>query len=167
MTTFFKPAMTLMARLHFGLKFAVSGLTVFALLIYMGIVHVHTLNERAAQLQSERAAVSLMALLVDWNKALIESRRITITASAGDESVRQRFNQNAAAVDKKLAEIEISVTRSKSMFDMSKEVKGIRDGWLELQKNINALPVDADFAQKAFAAHAQIRIAAIVAPDIG
>ncbi len=154
MKKIFKPAMRLMARLHFGLKFTVSGLTVFALLIYMGFLHVYTLNERVTQLQSERAAVSLMALLVDWNKALIDSRRITITAAAGDESVRQRFNLNAASVDKKLLEIESAVAHVKPMFDMGKEIKGIRDGWLELQKNINALPVDDQFAQKAFAAHA-------------
>lgn len=154
MKTLFNPAIELMHRLAFGLKFAVSGVVVFALLIYVGVLQIRTLNERAAQLQSERAAASLMALLVDWNKVLIDSRRITITAQAGDESVRQRFKQNAAAVDKKLSEIEAEIERVKPMFDMGKEVKAIREGWTELQKKVDGLPVDGEFAQKAFAAHA-------------
>jgi methyl-accepting chemotaxis protein len=95
-----------------------------------------------------------MTLLVEWNKVLIESRRIAITAATGDESVHQRFRQNAAVVDKKLAEIEAAVERAKPQFDMSRDVKGIRDGWVELQKKMDALPVDAEFTQKAFATHA-------------
>jgi methyl-accepting chemotaxis protein len=154
MKSFFAPAVALMGRLRFGLKFALSGTVVFALLLYVGFLQVHSLNERVNMLNSERAAVSLMAHLVEWNKVLIESRRIAITATAGDETVRQRFKQQAAVVDHKLAEIEAEVQRIKPLFDMSKEVEGLRNGWLELQKKVDALPVDRDFAQKAFAAHA-------------
>ena len=154
MRSFFRPAVALMSRFHFGLKFTISGLVVFALLIYVGLAQVRALHERASALQSERAAASLMTLLVEWNKVLIDSRRIAITAAVGDESVRQRFKQNAALVDKKLAEIEAAVEHVKPQFDMSKEVKGMRDGWAELQQKVDALPVDADFSQKAFAAHA-------------
>lgn len=154
MRSLFSPAVALMSRFNFGLKFAISGLVVFALLIYVGMLQVRTLHDLANKLQSERTATSMMTLLVEWNKVLIESRRIAITAVAGDESVRQRFKQNAALVDKKLAEIEAAVERVKPQFDMSKEVKGIRDGWVELQKTVDALPVDAEFPQKAFAAHA-------------
>ncbi len=143
-----------MSRFRFGYKFAVSGLIVFTLLIYVGMLQIRILNERATQLQSERAATSVMALLVDWNKVLIESRRITITAPSGDDSVRQRFQQNAASVDKKLSEIEAAIERVKPIFDMSKEVSALREGWVELQKKVNALPVDGEFSQKAFAAHA-------------
>jgi hypothetical protein len=64
------------------------------------------------------------------------------------------FLVSVASVDKKLSEIEAEVERVKPMFNMGKEVKGIRDGWLELQKKIDALPVDGGFAQNAFAAHA-------------
>ena len=153
MKSLFSPAVALMGRLRFGLKFALSGMVVFALLLYVGFLRVHSLNERVAMLNSERAAVSLMAHLVEWNKVLIESRRIAITATAGDETVRQRFKQQAAVVDHKLAEIEAEVQRIKPLFDMSKEVGGLRDGWQELQKKVDALPVDRDFPQKAFAAH--------------
>lgn len=154
MKSLFIPAIALMSKFKFGLKFMVSGVVVFALLIYVGIVQIHDLDRRVKQLTSEREAVSMMALLVDWNKALIESRKITITSAAGDESVRQRFNQHASAVDQKLGQIEASVEHAKPTFDMSKEVKEMRDGWNELQKKIAALPIDGEFAQKAFAAHA-------------
>jgi hypothetical protein len=142
-----------MGRLRFGLKFALSGLVVFTLLLYTGFLQVNSLHQRVNMLKSERAAVSLMVHLVEWNKVLIESRRIAITAAPGDEAVRQRFKQQAAVVDRKLAEIEGEIRRVKPFFDMSKEAKGLRDGWLELQKKVDALPVDRDFAQKAFAAH--------------
>ena len=153
MNSFFSPAVALMGRLRFGLKFTISGLVVFALLLYMGFLQVSSLHQRVSTLDSERAAMSLMAYLVEWNKVLIESRRIVITAAAGDETVRQRFRQQAAVVDRKLAEIEAEVAHVKPFFDLSKEVSGLRDGWLELQKKVDALPVDGDFAKKAFAAH--------------
>ncbi len=153
MNSFFSPAVALMGRLRFSLKFVLSGLVVFALLLYMGFLQVSSLHQRVSMLDSERAAVSLMAHLVEWNKVLIESRRIAITAAAGDETVRQRFKQQAAVVDRKLAEIEAEVARVKPFFDLSKEVNGLRGGWLELQKKVDALPVDGDFAKKAFAAH--------------
>ncbi len=154
MTSFFSPAVILMRRLRFSLKFTLSGLVLFALLLYMGFLQVNALHHRVRSLESERAAVSLMAHLVEWNKVLIESRRIAISAAPGDEAVRQRFKQQAAVVEHKLVEIEGEVERVKPFFDMSKEVKGLRDGWQELQKKVDALPVDRDFAQKAFAAHA-------------
>ena len=153
MSSFFFPAVALMERLRFSLKFALAGFVVFALLLYMGLIQVTTLHQRVSTLDSERAAVSLMAHLVEWNKVLIESRRIAITAAPGDETVRQRFKQQAAVVDRKLGEIEAEVVRVKPFFDLSKEVKGLRDGWLELQKKVDALPVDGDFAKKSFAAH--------------
>jgi methyl-accepting chemotaxis protein len=153
MNSFFSPAAALMGRLRFGLKFTLAGLVIFTLVIYMGIAQISTLHERVRTLESERAAVSLMAHLVEWNKVLIESRRIAITAAPGDEGVRQRFKQQAAVVDKKLAEIEAEVARIKPLFDMSKQTQGLRDGWAELQKKVEALPLGADFAQKAFAAH--------------
>ena len=103
MRSLFNPAVALMSRFHFGLKFAISGLVVFALLIYVGMLQVRTLHDRANTLQSERTATSMMTLLVEWNKVLIESRRIAITAVAGDESVRQRFKQNAALVEQMAA----------------------------------------------------------------
>ena len=153
MNSLFSPAVALMGRLRFGLKFAIAGLVVFALLLYMGFLQVSSMHQRVTVLDSERAAVSLMAHLVEWNKVLIESRRIAITAAPGDETVRQRFKQQAAVVDNKLAQIEAEVERVKPLFDMSKEVAGLRDGWMQLQKKVDALPIDGDFAQKAFAAH--------------
>ena len=153
MLSIFSPAVTLMGRLRFGAKFALSGAVVFALLIYMGYLQVSALNQRVNALMAERAATALMSHLVEWNKVLIESRRIAITAVPGDEGVRQRFKQQAEVVNKKLAQIEAEVQRYQPLFDMGKEVRGLRDGWTELQRKVEALPIDRDFAQKAFAAH--------------
>ncbi|MEA3395095.1 MAG: methyl-accepting chemotaxis protein [Pseudomonadota bacterium] len=154
MTGFFGPATALMAKLRFSLKFALSGLVALALLLYMGVSELASQQKRVSTIASERAAVGLMADLVEWNKVLIESRRITITTAAGDETVRQRFKQNATAVEAVLKRIEDGVKAAAPWFDMEKETKGLRDGWGELQKKVEALPVDADFPQKAFAAHA-------------
>ncbi len=154
MTGFFGPATALMARLRFSYKFALSGIVALVLLVYMGISQLSALQSRVSMIASERAAVALMADLVEWNKVLIESRRITITAGPGDPAVRQRFKDNAKAVDAVLKRIEEGVKASSPWFDMSKEFKGLQDGWAELQKKVDALPLDADFAQKAFGAHA-------------
>jgi methyl-accepting chemotaxis protein len=154
MNGFFGPATALMAKLRFSLKFALSGLVALALLLYMGGNELASQQKRVSMIASERAAVDLMAHLVEWNKVLIESRRITITAAPGDEGVRQRFKDNAKAVEAVLKRIEGGVQASAPWFDMSKELKGLQDGWAELQKKVEALPLDADFPQKAFAAHA-------------
>jgi len=154
MNSLFLPAIALMGRLRFGFKFAVAGLVTFALLLYLGSLQVYDLHQRVHALVAQRAAVGLMAHLVEWNKVLIESRRIAITAAPGDEGVRQRFRQQAAVVDRKLAEIEQGVAQAAPLFDMQEGTRGLRTGWQELQQKVEALPLGADFAQKAFAAHA-------------
>ncbi len=151
---FFAPATALMARLRFGLKFTLSGLVALALLVYLGLSELSSQHKRVSMIDSERAAVALMADLVEWNKVLIESRHITITGAAGDEAVRQRFKQNGAAVEAVLKRIEAGVQAARPWFDMGKETQGLRQGWDELQKKVEALPPDASFPQKAFAAHA-------------
>ena len=154
MNGFFGPATALMARLRFSYKFALSGLVALALLLWLGLSQLWALQARVSMIASERAAVALMADLVEWNKVLIESRRITITAAPGDPAVRQRFKDNARAVDAVLKRIETGVKSASPWFDMGKEFKGLQDGWAELQKKVDALPLDAEFAQKAFGAHA-------------
>jgi methyl-accepting chemotaxis protein len=66
----------------------------------------------------------------------------------------QSFQRQAAVVDKTLAKIEARVAAQQRYYDMRKETEGLQQGWKELQGKIAALPADADFAQKAFAAHA-------------
>lgn len=154
MTFFFSPAVALMNRLRFSWKFAVSGAAVFSFLLYMGFTQWYVLHERVKHLRAERAAVDLMAYLVDWNKVLIDSRRIVITAKPGDEAVRQQFARQAGVVEKKLVEIEAEVARLKPQFDMEKEAQGLREGWTKLKKTVDELPLGPEFSQKAFAAHA-------------
>jgi methyl-accepting chemotaxis protein len=143
-----------MKRLRFKYKFVLPGLVAGALLLWLGFNAVGQLNERVRMIESERAAVALMATLVEWNKVLIENRRIVIMTAPGDESVRGRLKQQAGVIEKTLAQIEAEVGRAQPLFDMTKEVKGLRQGWEELQKKVDALAVDRDFAQKGFAAHA-------------
>jgi hypothetical protein len=78
MRSLFNPAVALMSRFNFGLKFAISGLVDIALLIYVGLLEVSNQHDRASQLWSELAAASLMTLVVDWNRVLIERRRIAV-----------------------------------------------------------------------------------------
>ena len=154
MNTLIRPGVAIMGRLRFRSKFILSGIIAGALLLWLGVTAVGKLHERVRMIESERAAVALMATLVEWNKVLIENRRIVITTTPGDNTVRDRLKQQAGVIEKTLARIEEQLAQAKSHFDMSEEVKGLRQGWQELQKKVEALAVDADFAQKGFAAHA-------------
>lgn len=95
MHSLFLPAMGLMHRLRFGVKFALSGALGLALLIYFGASQAWTYQQRVQGQAAELAAVDLMKLLVDWNKVLIDSRAIVIGAKPGDAEVRSRFNTQA------------------------------------------------------------------------
>jgi len=95
MHSLFLPAMGLMHRLRFGVKFALSGALGLALLIFFGASQAWTYHQRVQGLAAELAAVDLMKLLVDWNKILIDSRAIVIGAKPGDAEVRSGFNTQA------------------------------------------------------------------------
>jgi len=154
MKSLFAPAIALMARLRFRSKFLLCGAITAVLLLWLGVTQVERLNERVRMIESERNAVALMGTLVEWNKVLIENRRIVITTAPGDEAVRQRLRAQKDVIDKVLVHIEEQVAAARPLYDMSAETKGVRQGWEELQKKIEALPVDRDFAAKGFAAHA-------------
>ncbi|MEJ8840509.1 methyl-accepting chemotaxis protein [Ramlibacter sp. AN1133] len=154
MKTLFAPAIALMARLRFRSKFLLCGGITAVLLLWLGVTQLERLNERVRMIDSERNAVALMAILVEWNKVLIENRRIVITTAPGDDSVRQRLKAQKDVIDKVLARIEEHVAAARPLYDMSTETKGLRQGWEELQKKVEALPVDREFAARGFAAHA-------------
>jgi methyl-accepting chemotaxis protein len=154
MQSLFRPAIALMARLRFRLKFVVCGGVMAAVLLWLGITQVERLGERVSMIESERAAVAMMATLVEWNKVLIENRRLVITAAPGDQSVRERLKAQAVVIDKVLAQIEAQVAAAKPLFDMGRETQAMRQGWEQLQKKIAALPLDNEFAARGFADHA-------------
>jgi methyl-accepting chemotaxis protein len=143
-----------MARLRLGNKFLLAGIPTLLLLLALGFVAVQSLNARVDALASKRVATALMVDLVEWNKVLIESRRIAITGIAGEAATLAAFKLQAAAVDKVLATLGGHVATALPYFDMHKELEGMKSGWTELQSKIAALPADGDFAPKAFAAHA-------------
>jgi methyl-accepting chemotaxis protein len=154
MSSLLKPAIALMAALRFKSKFILCGAIAGVLLVWLGSSQVVRLDERVRMIRSERAALELMATLVDWNKALIETRRTMIMTSAGDEGGRQRLKQQEAAAEAVLGKIERQVADARPLFDMSRESAGLRQGWGELQKKIDAMPLDKDYAANGFAAHA-------------
>ena len=154
MNTLFAPAAALMARLRLGPKFLLAGIPTLILLLALGFAAVRDLNERVQALESKRVATALMAELVEWNKVLIESRRVAITGTPGDPAALEAFKKQSAAVNKQLERIEASVAQAKPHFDMSTGLAGLRKGWTDLQANVAALPMDAEFPAKAFAAHA-------------
>ncbi len=154
MKRFFQPAAALMARLRVSRKFMLAGMPAMVLLLLLGMGVVHNLDQRVQAIESKRAAVALMADLIEWNKVLIESRRVAITGTAGDPAVLAAFKQQAEVVNRKLADIERQVAAAQPWFDMRKDLTGLKEGWQELQGKIAALPADAEFPQKAFAAHA-------------
>ena len=150
----FQPAVALMSRLRLGPKFLLAGIPLLLMLGLVGAMAVQRYQARVQALEAKRAAVALMADLVEWNQVLIESLRVAITGQAGDAALMQSFQRQAAVVDKTLAKIEARVAAQQRYYDMRKETEGLQQGWKELQGKIAALPADADFAQKAFAAHA-------------
>ncbi len=154
MTAIFRPATALMSRLRLGNKFLLAGVPTLLLLIAMGFGAAYTFDARVRAIDAKRAATALMADLVEWNKVLIESRRVAITGTPGDPAALEAFKRQAAAVERVLDGIERRVAASRGHFDMSGELAGLKKGWAELQTKIAALPADAEFAQKAFAAHA-------------
>jgi methyl-accepting chemotaxis protein len=154
MNAFFVPASALMARLRLGPKFLLAGVPTLLLLLALGLAAAQYLNARVSAIESKRVAVALMADLVEWNKVLIESRRVTITGTPGDPAALEGFKKQAAAVDRQLARIDQQVKDALPFFDMTKEFAGLQNGWKELQAKINALPADTEFPQKAFSAHA-------------
>ena len=154
MNAFFLPASALMARLRLGPKFLLAGVPTLLLLLALGLAAAQYLNARVSAIESKRVAVALMADLVEWNKVLIESRRVTITGTPGDPAALEGFKKQAATVDRQLAKIDQQVKNALPFFDMTKEFAGLQNGWKELQTKINALPADAEFPQKAFSAHA-------------
>ncbi|WP_291587811.1 methyl-accepting chemotaxis protein [Comamonas sp. UBA7528] len=150
----FQPAVALMSRLRLGPKFLLAGIPLLLMLGLVGAMAAQRYQARVQALVAKRAAVALMADLVEWNQVLIESRRVAITGQAGDAALMQSFQRQAAVVDKTLAKIEARVAAQQRYYDMRKETEGLQQGWKELQGKIAALPADAEFAQKAFAAHA-------------
>ncbi len=150
----FQPAVALMSRLRLGPKFLLAGIPLLLMLGLVGAMAAQRYQARVQALETKRAAVALMADLVEWNQVLIESRRVAITGQAGDAALMQSFQRQAAVVDKTLAKIEARVAAQQRYYDMRKETEGLQQGWKELQGKIAALPADAEFAQKAFAAHA-------------
>jgi len=149
----FRPVVALMARLRFRSKFLLCGGITAIVLLWLGLTQVDRLNGRVRMIATEREAVAMMATLVEWNKVLNENRRILITTAAGDASVRQRLKQHAAAGDAVLARIEAQVAAARPLFDLSADARGLHEGWAELQKKVETLPVDEDFTAKGFEAY--------------
>ncbi len=149
----FAPAVALTARLRFAGKFALVGAVMALALGYFAVQASATLMSRLQQMTSEEAGVRLIGDLVAWNKALIEYRRIAITAPVGDVSVQERLKQQAAVNEQVLARLDADVQAAHASFDLAKGASGLRNGWNELHARVAALPLDAEFAQQAFSAH--------------
>ncbi|HEX7888575.1 MAG TPA: methyl-accepting chemotaxis protein [Ramlibacter sp.] len=154
MKQLFQPVVALMGRLRFRSKFALCGALMAVLLLWLGFQQVERLDRRVRMIERERAAVAMTAVMTEWLQVLIENRRIVIMTFPGDETVRQRMDLQAAVINKVLARIEAQAAEAKPLFDMGPEVRGLRQGWEELQKKVAAHPVDTRFAPDMFVAHA-------------
>ncbi|OIR15908.1 methyl-accepting chemotaxis protein 4 [mine drainage metagenome] len=149
----FSPATYLMSRLRFPSKFALTGAIFSVVLGYFAWHSLAALNARVQQIKAEQAGSAFIGDLVSWNKALIDYRRVAITAMPGDESLKDRLKQQAMVTEEFMRKLEADALQYAPLFDSTKGVAGMRDGWNELQSKVTALPVDKDFAQKSFSAH--------------
>ncbi len=105
MNAFFVPASARMACLRLGPKFLLASVPTLLLLQALGMAAAQYLNARIRTIESKRVAVALMTDLVDWNKALIESRRVTITGKSGDPAALEGFRKQVATAVRQLARI--------------------------------------------------------------
>ncbi|MDE1943499.1 MAG: hypothetical protein KGI47_10220, partial [Betaproteobacteria bacterium] len=149
----FAPAVALTARLRFAAKFALVGGVMALALCYFAVQATVAQIHRLHQIDAEAAGTGLIADLVEWNKVLIEYRRIAITAAVGDAAVTGRLKAQTAVIDGVLGKLEADGRSAKGYFDLGAGLSGIREGWKTLRESVAALPLDGDFAQKAFAAH--------------
>jgi methyl-accepting chemotaxis protein len=153
MKSIFAPATYLMSQLRFPAKFALSGAIFSVVLGFFAWHTLATLNARVQQIKAEQAGSAFIGDLVNWNKALIDYRRVAITAAPGDEGLKDKLRQQASVTEKSMLKLEADVKQYASMFDSTSGISGMRDGWNGLQEKVMALPADKDFAQKSFAAH--------------
>jgi methyl-accepting chemotaxis protein len=153
MKSIFTPATYLMSQLRFPAKFALSGAIFSIVLGFFAWNVLATLNERVQMLNVEHAGSMFIGDLINWNKALIDYRRVAITGSPGDVGLKDRLKQQALVTEKSMLKLEADKIQYATMFDSASGVAGIRNGWNELQERVMALPADKDFAQKSFAAH--------------
>ncbi|MEF7612675.1 methyl-accepting chemotaxis protein [Aquincola sp. MAHUQ-54] len=154
MNAFFSPAVRLMSRLRLKGKFLLAGVPLVLLLVWMAWLSAASLGARVQGLERKRVAIALMGDLVAWNKALIDSRRAAITGQPGDPAVMAAFTRQAEAVERQLAVLGAHVESARPQVDMREELHGLQQGWKALRQAVQALPPDAGFPQKAFAAHA-------------
>lgn len=153
MQSLFAPATYLMSRLRFPAKFALSGAIFAVVLGYFAWHSLASLNARVQQIKAEQAGSAFIGDLVTWNKALIDYRRVAITAAPGDEGAKARLKQQASVTEESMRKLEANAKQYAPLFDATSGVAGMRDGWNGLQEKVMALPADKDFAQKSFAAH--------------
>jgi methyl-accepting chemotaxis protein len=142
-----------MGRLRFSSKFLLTGLIFTAALAYFSWHVMSDLDSRVRQIDSELAGNELIGDLVQWNKDLIEYRRIATTAAPNDAAVKDRLKQHEAVIEKTLQKLESDAQKDAPLFDAATGVKDIRAGWSDLEAKVMALPIGPDFAQSAFAAH--------------
>ncbi len=150
----FLPAAKLMGRLRLKGKFLLTGVPLLLLLLWLAWLSLDALNQRVQELAAKKSGLVLMQDLVEWNKVLIDSRKAAITGKPGDPAVLEAFKKQALVVDRQLQELTDHVQQSKKYFDMEDDLQEVKKGWGELKSKIQALPLNAEFPQNAFAAHA-------------
>jgi methyl-accepting chemotaxis protein len=102
----FTPATYLMSRLRFPSKFALTGAIFSVVLGYFAWHSLAALNARVQQIKAERAGSAFIGDLVNWNKALIDYRRVAITVVPGDESLKDHLKQQAMVTEESMRKLE-------------------------------------------------------------
>ncbi len=162
------PAVTLMGRLRFSSKFLVTGAIFVLVLGYLASHSMGTLTDRLAQIRHERAGSQLIADLVHVNQALIEYRKTAILAPTGDESVRARLQALVPGIDAALTTLAKDESSSAALVNLNDRVGELKDSWSKIQQTVGALPLDGDFAQKAFSAHGKaFELTYVAMRDVG
>ena len=156
MKLLFLPALLLMQRLRFPAKFALTGALFLAVLGYLGWHSISTLNLRLQQIVAEQDGSALVADLVSLNQALIEYRRVAVNAPVGDDAVKPRLQALSTANTMALDKLDADVAAARRHFDLSDRATELRTSWTGIESAVMALPTDAEFSAKAFAAHARI-----------
>ena len=147
------PAIALMRRVTFPIKFAITGAFFLLALLFFGAQSAMQAHDRVQGLQAEAQAIALYRALLDLNLSLLDSRRLAVMGDVG--GAKARFASHVPVVERQFAELDRMVASDAQQFDFSPKLAQLHQSWSDLVQHVKALPEQPDFPAAAFAAHAK------------
>ena len=129
MKSLFAPAIWLMDRFRFSVKFGLIFIVALVPLVVLGAITVKIENERIAFLESERHGLAYIVAARQPIEFMQQHRGIMATVLAGDRSATDRAQGIRARVDEALSGLEAVDGRTGVRLETEDRVARIRSGW--------------------------------------